>query len=374
MTGELSETVVSRPCAGVGGSIEQPASPTGSRRRARTSRRCSPPRRAGRIDELPEVLGMTLALVRDAARGVHRPRSARAMGADKDDPERRGPAQGGVHRAGRDARHRRSGCWTRSATPRRSTGPRWSGWTAVRRARGRRLLRVAPLTVGGMLREQLFGRPHGDPHLGHARAGRLVRRLARQWGLPASRARPSEGDGDEEPLAGPALDVGSPFDHARSGILYVARHLPQPGPGRPARGLPRRDHRADRGGRRPHARPVLLDARGQAGRRGAARAARRAAAVPGRRRHGAAGQAVRRGRRRPACSARCRCGRAWTCRGRRCGWWSSTASRSRARTTRSPRRGSAHVAAQGRQRVHGRRRDPRRAAARPGRRAAAAHA
>src|SRR5690606_34078005 len=26
-----------------------------------------------------------------------------------------------------------------------------------------------------------------------------------------------------------ALDVGSPFDHARSGILYVARHLPPPG-------------------------------------------------------------------------------------------------------------------------------------------------
>ena len=25
------------------------------------------------------------------------------------------------------------------------------------------------------------------------------------------------------------MDVGSPFDHPRSGILYVARHLPQPG-------------------------------------------------------------------------------------------------------------------------------------------------
>src|SRR5699024_5183571 len=26
-----------------------------------------------------------------------------------------------------------------------------------------------------------------------------------------------------------ALDVGSPFDHARAGILYIARHLPPPG-------------------------------------------------------------------------------------------------------------------------------------------------
>ena len=38
---------------------------------------------------------------------------------------------------------------------------------------------------------------------------------------------------DAETLPGPlvwsGLDVGSPFDHPRSGILYVARHLPPPG-------------------------------------------------------------------------------------------------------------------------------------------------
>ncbi len=50
------------------------------------------------------------------------------------------------------------------------------------------------------------------------------------------------GSGDEEPsgdadpglaephpLAWSGIDVGSPFDHPRSGILYVARHLPPPG-------------------------------------------------------------------------------------------------------------------------------------------------
>jgi ATP-dependent DNA helicase DinG len=31
------------------------------------------------------------------------------------------------------------------------------------------------------------------------------------------------------PLAWTGIDVGSPFDHPRSGILYVARHLPPPG-------------------------------------------------------------------------------------------------------------------------------------------------
>jgi ATP-dependent DNA helicase DinG len=43
--------------------------------------------------------------------------------------------------------------------------------------------------------------------------------LARQWGLDADSIG-SEWDG---------LDVGSPFTHGKSGILYVAKHLPPPG-------------------------------------------------------------------------------------------------------------------------------------------------
>jgi ATP-dependent DNA helicase DinG len=42
-----------------------------------------------------------------------------------------------------------------------------------------------------------------------------------------------EGIGEREPAADPSrwrgLDVGSPFDYPRQGILYVARHLPPPG-------------------------------------------------------------------------------------------------------------------------------------------------
>jgi ATP-dependent DNA helicase DinG len=49
--------------------------------------------------------------------------------------------------------------------------------------------------------------------------------LARQWGLPSLES-PSP---DEEPIPWSGLDVGSPFDHARSGILYIARGLPTPG-------------------------------------------------------------------------------------------------------------------------------------------------
>src|SRR4029077_8876576 len=52
--------------------------------------------------------------------------------------------------------------------------------------------------------------------------------LAIQWGLPPQGGWPSSAEG-EEPATWTGLDVGSPVDHPRSGILYVARHLPPPG-------------------------------------------------------------------------------------------------------------------------------------------------
>ena len=45
--------------------------------------------------------------------------------------------------------------------------------------------------------------------------------MAQAWGLAA-------GPGDDGPKWR-GLDVGSPFDHAKAGILYVAAHLPAPG-------------------------------------------------------------------------------------------------------------------------------------------------
>ena len=61
--------------------------------------------------------------------------------------------------------------------------------------------------------------------------------LARQWGLPpresARLAADAATDRDvPEDGSGPkwtGLDVGSPFDYPRSGILYIARKLPSPG-------------------------------------------------------------------------------------------------------------------------------------------------
>ena len=74
--------------------------------------------------------------------------------------------------------------------------------------------------------------------------------------------------------------------HAKAGILYVAAHLPAARPRRHRlRRATRRDRRAGQRRGRPHARAVLVDARRQGGRRGDARAPRHPGAVPGRRRH-----------------------------------------------------------------------------------------
>jgi ATP-dependent DNA helicase DinG len=81
-------------------------------------------------------------------------------------------------------------------------------------------LRVAPLEVGGLLRERLFRDRTVALTSATLVLGGSFTPLAIQWGLPAS-------PDPEVPWTG--IDVGSPFDHAKSGILYVAKHLPPPG-------------------------------------------------------------------------------------------------------------------------------------------------
>lgn len=104
-------------------------------------------------------------------------------------------------------------------------------------------VRVAPLGVGGLLRERLFGQRTTVLTSATLALGGTFDTLARQWGLspeekaqPAEKARPAEGAATDKEVpsdtSGPkwtGLDVGSPFEYRSSGILYVARHLPPPG-------------------------------------------------------------------------------------------------------------------------------------------------
>ena len=111
-----------------------------------------------------------------------------------------------------------------------------------------RALRAAPLAVGGLLRERLFGRSTVILTSATLTLGGTFDALARQWGLPPEQAdggaaTPAPDTRASEPGADPGhgpvqdvdaprwsgLDVGSPFEHAKSGILYVAKRLPPPG-------------------------------------------------------------------------------------------------------------------------------------------------
>ncbi|QYN40108.1 ATP-dependent DNA helicase [Pseudonocardia sp. DSM 110487] len=93
-------------------------------------------------------------------------------------------------------------------------------------------LHAAPLWVGGLLRERLFGRSTVVLTSATLALGGNFDALARQWGLPPEKAAAEKTD---DPVPDPdapkwsGLDVGSPFAHAKSGILYVAKRLPPPG-------------------------------------------------------------------------------------------------------------------------------------------------
>ena len=98
-------------------------------------------------------------------------------------------------------------------------------------------VRVAPLGVGGLLRERLFEQRTTVLTSATLALGGSFDTLARQWGLPPQqevRSAPGAATRKEPPsdTSSPkwtGVDVGSPFEHQRSGILYIARHRPQPG-------------------------------------------------------------------------------------------------------------------------------------------------
>lgn len=111
------------------------------------------------------------------------------------------------------------------------------------------VLRVAPLSVGGLLRASLFANSTVILTSATLVVGGSFDALAVTWGLPgharvdddalsADPAGHAVGDVTAVGLAVPSdsaeirwrgLDAGSPFDYPKSAILYLARHLPPPG-------------------------------------------------------------------------------------------------------------------------------------------------
>jgi ATP-dependent DNA helicase DinG len=222
---------------------------------------------AGRIDLLDDALAATLATVRDAARNCHADLKATSKGADED-PDRLTKSRAALAQLGDvlDAAERMLAAFGPTLADR--TDVVWLDRPLSPESNRPPTLRVAPLSVGGLLARRLFGLRTVTLTSATLSLGGSFEPLARQWGLPApgagpgglvrgeADAPPGPGADSEEPgeerdrreadgppgrpgglardaaphsLAWTGLDVGSPFDHPKHGILYVARHLPPPG-------------------------------------------------------------------------------------------------------------------------------------------------
>ena len=165
----------------------------------------------GRIDTLDDELATYLTAVRDAA---HRARSA--IDTSPSDPKAaaaRAEAVTALTDLGDTAARILDSFLP--AIPDR-TDVVWLAHEEIRGAT-RATLRVAPLSVSRLLRDRLFEDSTAVLTSATLTIGGSFDAMAAAWGLAG------------EGVKWRGLDVGSPFDHAKAGILYVAAHLPPPG-------------------------------------------------------------------------------------------------------------------------------------------------
>ncbi|GAA1832044.1 ATP-dependent DNA helicase [Actinomadura chokoriensis] len=196
----------------------------------------------GRMDVLPSALGNTLAVVRDAAHAC-----ITAIGPEKKDSDPGDMAARKAARSSLEELHDTAVRMLEAFQPEMAQrfDVVWVEKPFVQDGRPKRppALHVAPIGVGGLLRATLFEQRTAILTSATLTLGGSFEPLARQWGLPPLDEK-SSGDaktaaeglaqtatekGEETKVVWSGLDVGSPFDHPKAGILYVARHLPQPG-------------------------------------------------------------------------------------------------------------------------------------------------
>ncbi|WP_459956371.1 ATP-dependent DNA helicase [Nocardia sp. IFM 10818] len=190
----------------------------------------------GRWDRMPEGAAPVLALIRDAAW------NARTALAPQGSPQPSDPEGAAARNQALAAVEEVHDAAVRVLTTFEESDPaahRDVIWLASDDVRGvaRRTLHMAPLSVGGLLRSRLFGTATVVLTSATLQVGGSFDNLAVTWGLPpqsGSKVDPAlasgvEAPADDKPVRWNSVDVGSPFDHAKSGILYVAKHLPAPG-------------------------------------------------------------------------------------------------------------------------------------------------
>lgn len=160
----------------------------------------------GRLESVPQEISDALVLVRDAARALISAFPKAAPGADAD--------AAAVQAKG----------WAQelfATAERMSAGSEYDVlWVSERELRhGGNRLCVAPLDVAMQMRERLLADKTVIFTSATLMLGGDFSVVAGSVGL----------DRAGEATAWDAIDVGSPFDYGQQSILYVAKHLPQPG-------------------------------------------------------------------------------------------------------------------------------------------------
>ncbi|MGW2920876.1 ATP-dependent DNA helicase [Streptomyces angustmyceticus] len=164
----------------------------------------------GRLEEIPEDLGYCLMALRDAARTV-----VAALGSTRDKSVQDEDAVRKQALAAVENVH--------AVAERIANGSEYDVVWYERHDRFGASLRVAPLSVSGLLREKLFDDRSVTLTSATLKLGGDFNGVAASLGLAP------EGTEGEDVPPWKGLDVGSPFDYSKQGILYVAKHLAQPG-------------------------------------------------------------------------------------------------------------------------------------------------
>ncbi|MFD5941419.1 ATP-dependent DNA helicase [Streptomyces griseus] len=164
----------------------------------------------GRLEEVPEDLGYALMALRDAARTV-----ISAIGATRDKSVEDENAVRKQALASVESIH--------GVAERITQGSAYDVVWYEQHDRFGASVRVAPLSVSGLLREKLFAERSVVLTSATLKLGGDFN------GVGASLGLAPEGTAGEDVPQWKGLDVGSPFDYPKQGILYVARHLNTPG-------------------------------------------------------------------------------------------------------------------------------------------------
>ncbi|MEU1805302.1 ATP-dependent DNA helicase [Streptomyces sp. NPDC019937] len=169
----------------------------------------------GRLETIPEDLSYALMALRDAARTVISALGTTRDASVQDEDAVRKQALGAVENI-------------HQVAERIVEGSEFDVIWYERHDRFGASLRVAPLSVSGLLREKLFDDRSVILTSATLKIGGDFNGVAASLGLAPESPQDPEG-GEESAPRWQSLDVGSPFDYAKQGILYVAKHLAQPG-------------------------------------------------------------------------------------------------------------------------------------------------